>query len=168
MLQSVIVAVLLTVGAFPAAGTGGNVSPGSVLPPSLSAAVQQPAGALTQCLADNTTGKDRKDLAKWIFLAMAAHPEMKQHASAETAAAADQSSRTMAALVVRLLTESCPNEARAAFKSGQASQALEVAFAGLGQLAMQELMTDKAVQDSMSLFERYLDTKRLMETLAAR
>ena len=30
----------------------------------------------------NTSGKDRKDLARWIFLAMAAHPEMKQHASA--------------------------------------------------------------------------------------
>lgn len=33
--------------------------------------------ALGSCLADNTTGKDRKELARWIFVAMSAHPEMR-------------------------------------------------------------------------------------------
>jgi len=45
---------------------------------------------------------------------------------------------------------------------------MELAFQGLGQLAMQELMTDKVVQDSMGLFERYLDQKRLTEALAVK
>ena len=127
---------------------------------------QQPGNALSTCLADSTSGKDRKDLAKWIFLAMAAHPEMKPHAnvSAETM---DESSRTMAALVTRLLADSCVSETRAVMSTG-GPQSLPLAFQSLGQLAMQELMTDKAVQDSMSLFQRYLDQQRLNEALSGK
>lgn len=125
-----------------------------------------PVDALKTCLADSTSGKDRKDLARWIFLAMAAHPEMKPHAAANAAAAADEASRTMGALVTRLLTVSCLNETRAVMETGKGSESMQIAFQGLGQLAMQELMTDKVVQDSMALFERYLDDKRLSEAFA--
>ena len=117
------------------------------------------------CFADSTTGKDRKDLAKWIFLAMAAHPEMKQHASDNAVTAADQSSRTMAALVTRLLTDSCVNETRAVIKIGGS---IQVAFEGLGQLAIQELMADRSVKESIGLFERYVDQKRLIDALAGK
>ena len=126
---------------------------------------QQPTAALQSCLADATSGKDRKDLAKWIFLAMAAHPDMKEHAGASYNAAADESSRRMAAMVVRLLADSCLKETRAVVAAGQVTQSFEVAFAGLGQLAMQELMTDKAVASAMSQFEKYLDQKKLNEAL---
>ena len=119
--------------------------------------------ALKTCLADNTSGKDRKELAKWIFLAMAAHPEMKPHAAANVPAAADESSRTIAAMVTRLLTESCLSETKAVMRIGQLAQSMEFAFQGLGELAMQELMTDQAVSDSMGLFERYLDQKRMTD-----
>ena len=131
----------------------------------VSAQAQSPADALRTCLADSTSGKDRKDLAKWIFLAMAAHPEMKQHASAQAATASDDSSRTMAALVTRLLTDSCVNETRAVMKLGEGAQSMQLAFQGLGALAMQELMADKSVQGSMGLFERYLDKDRLNQAL---
>ena len=40
-------------------------------------AASTPIEATKTCLSDNTSGKDRKLLAKWIFLAMAAHPEFK-------------------------------------------------------------------------------------------
>lgn len=139
-----------------------------VLAVSASAQGAQPVDALKTCLADNTSGKDRKALARWIFLAMGTHPEMRQHASAIAATAADETSRTMAALVTRLLTDSCVNETRAVVKLGQGAQSLQHAFEGLGQLAMQELMADKAVQDSMSLFERYLDQQRLTDALAGK
>src|SRR6185436_2688332 len=33
---------------------------------------QELVGALKTCVADNTSGKDRKELAKWVFFAMAA------------------------------------------------------------------------------------------------
>src|SRR3982751_4847671 len=41
-------------------------------------AIAGPASqSLGTCLADNTSGRDRKELAKWIFVAMSAHPDMK-------------------------------------------------------------------------------------------
>jgi hypothetical protein len=130
------------------------------------AQAQEPVNALKTCVTDNTSGRDRKDLAKWVFFAMAAHPEMKPYADAKVAAAVDESSQKLAALVTRLLTESCVNEVRAVMKTGQGSQALRFAFESLGQLAMQELMADKTVQDTMSLFQRYVDQTRLKEALA--
>jgi hypothetical protein len=96
---------------------------------------------------------------------MAAHPEMKPYADTKIAAAVDESSQKLAALVTRLLTESCVNEVRAVMKTGQGSQALRYAFESLGQLAMQELMADKTVQDTMGLFQRYVDQTRLKEAL---
>jgi hypothetical protein len=128
----------------------------------------QPVDELKTCLADSTTGKDRKDLAKWIFLAMAAHPEMKLHAGPGAPAAADESSKTTAAILMRLLTQSCVSQARAVMKDGQGTQSMQLAFQSLGQLAMQELMADKSIQDSMGAFTRYLDDKKLTEALSPR
>lgn len=128
----------------------------------------QPADALKTCVADSTSGKDRKELARWTFLAIAAHPEMQKHANADAARAADDSSRAVADLVMRLLTESCREETKAVIKSGQVTQAMQLAFTGLGHLAMQELMTDASVQAAMGGFERYLDAERLAEALSAK
>jgi hypothetical protein len=127
---------------------------------------EQEALALKSCLADKTSGKDRKELAKWVFVSMAVHPEMKPHFNADIEIVADDASKTMAALVTRLLSESCVDETRAAMKGGQLTQSLQVAFEGLGQLAMQELMADQSVQRSMGRFERYIDQKRMTEALS--
>ena len=131
-------------------------APAQGVPPAPS---RPPVDALRGCLADSTSGRDRKDLAKWIFLAMAAHPEMKQH-SVGAAAAGVESSKAVAALVTRLLTESCAKEAKAVMATGDAGTAMRLAFEGLGQLAMAELMTDKAVEEAMGGFARYLDRER--------
>jgi hypothetical protein len=74
----------------------------------------------------------------------------------------------MAALVSRLLGDACVNETRAVMKTSGGAQSLQLAFQGLGQLAMQELMTDKAVQDSMNYFARYLDQQRLTEAFSGK
>ena len=99
------------------------------------ALAQPQADALGACLADNTTGKDRKDLAKWIFLGMAAHPDIKQYAVPTTSAATEEIARTVAALVTRLLTESCANETRAV-----ARRPRRLRWLRLGQVAMLELI----------------------------
>jgi hypothetical protein len=125
---------------------------------------QPQSSSLETCLADNTSGKDRKDLARWIFLGMSAHPEMKQYVSATASTAAEESSRTIAVLVTRLMTDSCVNEAKAAMKKG--GGAVSLAFQSLGKLAMQELMADKSTSESLSQFGRYIDQKRFQEALA--
>ncbi len=121
------------------------------------------ANALERCLADGTTGKDRKELARWVFLAMAAHPEMKQLANA-TPAAVDESSRRTAALFNRLLADTCAKEVKAAMQGG-GTQAIQPAFNVLGQLAMRELMGDKDVMGTMAVFERYIDQPRINAAL---
>ncbi len=149
MFWSIVAAVMLAV----------PVAPSQSL-----ASVRSPLAALRTCLADSTSGKDRKDLATWVFLGMAAHPEIRQHASADLPAAMDESSRKIAALVTRLLTDSCVDETRAVVNGGGSTSAsFQAAFESLGQLAMQELMADKSVNQSMTLFQQYLDRKRFTE-----
>ena len=44
--------------------------------------------------------------------------------------------------------------------------AIQVAFQSLGQLAMQELMSNKDVAANMGAFEKYLDKDKLNKALA--
>jgi hypothetical protein len=138
----------------------------AILAISIPAHSQSPSQALATCLADNTTGKDRKELAKWVFLGMAAHPEMKQYTNANASTAVDDSARTVAAIVSRLVTSACVNEFKNATKQG--AQAIPLAFESLGRLAMTELTADKSVSEAMGVFADYLDQKRLEAVLGAK
>jgi hypothetical protein len=121
--------------------------------------------ALAKCLADNTTGKDRKDLARWIFVAMAAHPEMRDLAS-PTEVVADRASETVGKLVTRLVTENCPEETKAVVKGADSSTAMRHAFERLGRLAVLEIMSNPDVVSAVSKFERYVDRDRLAAVLS--
>jgi hypothetical protein len=131
------------------------------------AQAQAPADSLSRCLADNTTGKDRKDLARWVFLAMAAHPEIKQYASDAAASGTEETHKAMAGIFTRLLTESCPQQTLAAFKLGGAT-AIQVGFHTLGQLAMQELMSDSAVSATMGGFQKHLNQEKLNQLFSTK
>jgi hypothetical protein len=115
--------------------------------------------ALGSCLADNTTGKDRRDLARWIYVAMSEHPEMGR-LSKIPAEAKEEAFKTTGSLVTRLLSENCASQAREAIKhEGPAS--FQGAFEVLGRLAMQELMTNGDVNAAVSSLGRYADQKKL-------
>ena len=117
------------------------------------------AEAVQTCFADNTTGKDRKDLARWIFLAVAAHPEIR---SLSTASAYDraQSSEAVGKLFTRLVADACPNEIRALIKY-EGNAAIGVAFEYLGRLAMQELTANREVAASVTTLAQYVDQQRI-------
>lgn len=124
------------------------------------AAVASPsADALGTCLKDNTSGKDRKALARWIFLAMSAHPEIRSLTNA-TEAVRTEADKGTAALVTRLLTENCIVQTRAAVEK-DGSQGMFNAFKSLGEVAMAELMQDPAVSASVSSYAQFLDKKKL-------
>ncbi len=127
---------------------------------------QQPVESFSKCVAESTTGRDRKDLAKWLFVAMGAHPEMKAIATVPPAAA-EESSRAAGQLFTRLIAESCAKEARAAVQVG-GSSAIQSAFNVLGQLAMQELMADRDVAAGMSAIEKYVDSERVRSVLSGK
>jgi len=117
------------------------------------------ADALTRCLSDSTSGKDRKDLAKWVFAAMSAHPEIREFAKVPDKAR-DQTSNTMGVLVTRLLGEDCVKQTQAVVRN-EGSVAMQSAFRDLGALAMQELMSNPEVKASFGAFEKYLDQKKI-------
>jgi hypothetical protein len=94
--------------------------------------------ALSSCFADNTTGKE---LAQWIYVAMSAHPEMKDF-SLVTPNKVEEISQTMGTLVTRLLTERCKAQAQAAVQN-EGTEAFKGAFRSLGSLAMQEIMANR-------------------------
>lgn len=126
---------------------------------SLPALAQSQGDVLGKCLGDSTTGKDRKDLARWVFVSMAAHPEIRDLANISPEIS-DKSSREMGALVTRLLTESCVKEAQAVAR-GEGSQAMRTAFEALGRLAMLELTSNAEVAASVAGFEHYVDKAKL-------
>ena len=124
------------------------------------------AVGLTSCLTDNTSGKDRKNLAKWVFAAMSTHPEIREFAVV-TDKVRDQTSNTMGVLVTRLLSEDCAKQAQAAIRN-EGQVAMQTAFRALGGLAMQELMSDPEVTASFSTFEKYLDRRKIEAAVPSR
>jgi hypothetical protein len=127
---------------------------------------QSAVDEFSRCMAENSTGKDRKVLARWLFVSMGAHPEMRS-VSTLSAGAAEQASREAGELFTRLLADQCPNQTRAAVRA-VGPVAIQSAFAVLGQLAMQELMTDKDVAAGMALLQKHLNTSKLEPLLNPR
>jgi len=133
---------------------------------SLPALAGPQADALSACLADHTSGKDRKDLAKWIFLAMAAHPELSE-ISAVTDQAKLRSDQFMGRLLTRLVSEDCVKEAKDAMEK-EGGSAMKSAFSALGSLAMQELMSNPAVNTSISTFEAHVDQDKIRAAVSGK
>jgi hypothetical protein len=115
--------------------------------------------ALTACLADNTTGRDRKDMARWVFVGMSSHPEMKAISNV-TNEDRDALDRTMATMVTRLMADNCQAQAKAAMEK-DGSAAFQTAFGVIGRLAMQELMSNPEVNSSFSRFAKYIDQNKM-------
>ncbi len=115
--------------------------------------------ALGTCMTDSLNGKERKQLGKWVFLAMSVHPEISKFSNV-TEELQNESDKFIGSLITRLLTEDCSAEARIALNN-ESSVALTSAFEVVGKVAMQELMRDKNVNNAISGFEKYLDKEKL-------
>ena len=122
------------------------------------------AEQLGSCLVDSMTGKERKKIAKWLFFAMSAHPELSTYASIENPDITE-SDNFVGTLITRLLTEDCPQQYKTA-SNEVGSQAMVSAFELVGRVAMQELMTDTRVTNSIGAFEKYLDKDKINNVLA--
>jgi len=122
-----------------------------------------PTDTLSTCLVDTLNGKERKILAKWIFFAIAAHPEISSFSSATTPDT-DATDKFVGALVTRLLTTDCPEEFKAANESDP--MALAKAFEMVGRVAMQELMANDAVKKALTNYSKYADMEKINEVLA--
>jgi len=124
---------------------------------------ETPTDRLGTCLVDNLSGKERKELGKWVFFAIAAHPDMAAFSNA-TPTDIKTTDMYVGQLITRLLTENCPSELKKANDSDP--RAVEQAFRLVGQVAMQELMTNQAVRDSLTNYAQFADMQKINAVFA--
>lgn len=118
----------------------------------------QPGNALGTCLVDSLNGRERKQLAQWIFFGMAAHAEL---AAFTTITADDRTEldEITGSLITRIMTEDCGDEAQNAIQANGPA-AIQSAFEMVGNVAMMELMADPNVATSLMNYQRYLDQEK--------
>ncbi|NTS76279.1 hypothetical protein HR060_05300 [Catenovulum sp. SM1970] len=122
-----------------------------------------PTEQLGTCLVDSLNGKERKQLAKWIYFAIGSHPEINQYLKA-TPNDVDTSDKYVGELITKLLTVNCPKELVAANKVDPL--AIQKAFELVGQVAMQELMTNPATMKALTNYANYADQAKVNELLS--
>ena len=123
-----------------------------------SMSVQANTAEFGRCLVDALNGKERKTLARWIYFAMAAHPEIEQFSNISQSDK-NATDRFVGGLITRLLTENCATEFKVAQKSDP--QAVEKAFELVGQVAMQELMNNDSVMTAITSYAQYADMEKI-------
>ena len=128
-----------------------------------SAIAVTPTDQLATCLVDALNGKERKNLAKWIYFAIGSHPEIKVFMNA-TAADIQKSDEYVGNLVTKILTVDCPNELNKANKADPL--AIKKAFQLVGQVAMQELMTNQDTSKALTNYAAYADQEKINAILS--
>ncbi|GAA0821404.1 hypothetical protein GCM10009111_28340 [Colwellia asteriadis] len=130
--------------------------------PLASANAQNSVNNLGTCMIDSLNGKERKQLAQWIFFAMAAHPEIKTYSNVSTKDLAD-SDEKIGGLITRLLTVNCPEQLKLA--NAADPLALQKSFELVGQVAMQELMTNAQVMSALTGYTQHTDIEKINQAL---
>jgi len=134
---------------------------GHITNPALAATATESMG---NCMADSMSGKERKQMVQWIFMTMAAHPDIKKF-SRMTEQDQIDTNKTMAALFTRLITIDCVEQVQQATKQ-DGPEAFRGAFEMIGKLAMQDLMSDKDVTKSITSFQKYLEKDKFNAALS--
>ncbi len=121
---------------------------------------------MARCLVRATSESERVDLVRWIIAAVTVHPGVRgmvgiqeDRRNAETKQAAD--------LFEELIVVRCRSESRDAINF-EGESAFEAAFNVLGQVAMQTLMSDPAVNRQMTRLGEVMNTTELEKLLQGR
>lgn len=117
---------------------------------------------LSKCLVASTSPADNKTLVVWVVSVMTLHPDVASIASL-TPAQREVNDIAVAKLFERLLTVSCKTQAQQAVKY-EGAGAFEASFQVLGQVAMQDLMTNPKVAEGMGGLSKHIDGKKIEET----
>jgi hypothetical protein len=118
---------------------------------------------LVRCFSDFSSGKDRIELARWVFSAMAAHPEIRDLSSISPQKQETVES-AVGAVYTRLISQDCARETSAVIRDDGES-ALKVGFDSLGRLAMQEVMGSPVVAEVFVSTRKYVDGPKVRSIL---
>lgn len=125
------------------------------------ASAQEAPDALQACVLESATEADHRTLVRWIYAAIALHPDLQDMAGAVDAQR-EQANREMGALIERLLAVDCVDAARQAAQAGEADAVFGQAFGLLGQVAGQSLFNDSRVGAEAAGIVRYVDMNRIV------
>jgi hypothetical protein len=114
---------------------------------------------MSKCLIESTTKDDRGALVRWLFTAAATNPAIAPIA-VPTKDDLDNANKTMGALMMRLLTDSCKDQTIKALRY-EGSTTWETSFGVLFQVAGHELVSGREVTQALSGLKDYLDPKKL-------
>lgn len=140
--------------------------------PVLAATIQASSGGeaeLRQCVAMSTTGADRVLTAQWMFAAMAKSPHISSFSTVPTQRKVELD-KGFAQLMTRLAIKDCFREIEP-LAAANLQGAFELVGRALGEIAMEELMTDKNVDKAIGEYTDYLskdDFKPLFDSLDGR
>ena len=94
---------------------------------------------------------------------MGAHPEIKSYMNS-TVNIIQESDEYVGNLITKILTEDCPEELHAASKSDPL--AIQKAFELVGQVAMQELMSNPDAMKALTNYAQYTDQEKINAILS--
>lgn len=118
---------------------------------------------LSRCLVESSTTDDKSTLVKWMFTSMALHPDVA-NMSQITDEQRDAANKAAANMFVKLMTETCLDQAKKAIQY-EGALAIQQGFTAFGQVAGQELFAHPDVAQALSGLERHLDGEALTEKL---
>jgi len=113
---------------------------------------------LNTCFIDSLNGKDRKELVKWIYFSMSAHPELESYTNIPTADMQNSYQR-IGDLFTRLFVEDCPNEARAVRQADP--QGLKKAFEVVVKIAIRDMLIEKGVRTAVNNYSSFVDQEKI-------
>lgn len=122
--------------------------------------------SLSQCVALRTSGADRLLTARWFFAVLSKSPQIVD-LSATTKIDTAQLDKGFAALLTRIVTKDCIAEIRP-LAAIDVKAAFGAVGAALGEIAMQEMLSGKEVDQAVEAYTKYLsqeDFKPLMDSL---
>ena len=127
------------------------------------AAAGESSEKLSKCLVSSTTPEDKQILIRWIFGAVANHPNVSDISNLSPEKW-DEISKKSAHVFQKLIAESCSLESREAIMN-DGMEGYKSAFETLGSTAVGGLMSDPSVVQAMGKLETYLDSDKLMKAL---
>lgn len=117
------------------------------------------ADDMARCLVSSTSEADRADLMRWMFSAMAQHPDLASMATISTNQR-DTITDKASKLFSRLMFDSCKSQVQEAVHN-EGPQTIYYAFQILGQVAMRGMMTDPHVAQALQGLGKGIDPAKM-------
>lgn len=118
---------------------------------------------LARCLVESSTPSHKSALVKWMFTAMALHPDVASMASI-SAQQRYEVNKAASEMFVTLMTDKCLSQAKKVIQY-EGALAIQQGFNVFGQVAGQELFNNPNVAQGLADLEQHMDSEKLATLL---